>query len=861
MLAGCVAFAGSAALTPETAEAVPGNPGVPGVPTVIYAEDFENGTGVVNLPNYTSSTGVTYTAAPYWLNTLACNGFIVGPTTPRPGGYCNDAGDFSSVQLKARMLGLLNSPQNSTTNRALSTNTSGASGNAPANGIMFATSGQVPLPSATGRFITFSVDAAATSCQAAQPLLRFYLRNANGTETPVSTAAINPCVGPRSMAYQGAVTNRYGRFPADASVLFNGSSLGIVLRNEQTNPNGNDGAVDNIRVLDATPQLDKSFTPATTPVGTTSTLTLTVTNTSDLAAKAGWAFTDNLPAGLVVAPTPALGGTCTATRTATPGGSAVAVTNGVLAAGQTSCTVTVQVTHAPITAGQSAPLTFENCAANISDAVGIDLPGCASVSFVSNPGISLEKSASTDEIVAGAPVTFTFAATNTGDVPLSGVTVSEEQFTGAGTLSSLTCTPTQPATLAPGGVLTCQATYTFTQGDVDTGTLYNQASVVGTDPFGTTVTDLDDVVLPSDAVAAYTLVKQAVVTDVNDNELTDLGDEIAYSFLVTNTGTTTLTDVSVSDPTLADLGITISCDPAPLAPGTSVTCTADETYVLTQADVDNGEVVNTATASAVPPPGVPAPEEPTDTVEIPVDRTVAYTLVKSAEVTDVNDNDLTDVGDEIAYSFLVTNTGTTTLSDVSVSDPTLAEAGIAITCDPTTLAPGEFVTCTADEPYVVTQADVDNGEIVNTATATATPPPGVDPPTPPTSTVETPTDGTPGLTLVKTVNATEVVLDQEVTYTFVATNTGTLTLDDVTVTVTEESFTGTGELSALDCAPLQPATLAPGEDLTCTATYVITQADVDAGTVDNTASASGTDPFGTTVGDEDDATLPADRAP
>jgi hypothetical protein len=73
------------------------------------------------------------------------------------------------------------------------------------------------------------------------------------------------------------------------------------------------------------------------------------------------------------------------------------------------------------------------------------------------------------------------------------------------------------------------------------------------------------------------------------------------------------------------------------------------------------------------------------------------------------------VGDKIDYKYVLTNTGNVTLS----SPFTVTDDKVAVTCPatPTTLAQGESITCTAT--YTVVQADVDAGEVVNTATGHA----------------------------------------------------------------------------------------------------------------------------------------------
>ncbi len=87
---------------------------------------------------------------------------------------------------------------------------------------------------------------------------------------------------------------------------------------------------------------------------------------------------------------------------------------------------------------------------------------------------------------------------------------------------------------------------------------------------------------------------------------------------------------------------------------------------------------------------------------------------------------------------------------------------------------------------------------------------------------------------------TNVKVGDTVTYTFVVKNTGNVTL--TTLTVTDPSDGGT-----VTCAP--PAGgLAPSASVTCsgTTTHTITQADVDAGSRTDNATATGTSASGVT---------------
>jgi uncharacterized repeat protein (TIGR01451 family) len=222
------------------------------------------------------------------------------------------------------------------------------------------------------------------------------------------------------------------------------------------------------------------------------------------------------------------------------------------------------------------------------------------------------------------------------------------------------------------------------------------------------------VTIPAIQSPALTLVKSA-----QQSSYSAPGQTINYNYLVTNTGNVTLTNITVTDPHTGLTGL--SCPDPTLAPGASETCTA--TYLTTQADLDAGSIINTATATGTPPSGPPVTSPPSS-VTIPAIQSPALTLVKSAQQTSYS-----APGQTINYNYLVTNTGNVTLTAITINDPHTGLTGLS--CPDPTLAPAASETCTAT--YLTTQADLTAGSIVNTATATGTPPSGPPVTSPPSS--------------------------------------------------------------------------------------------------------------------------------
>ena len=108
------------------------------------------------------------------------------------------------------------------------------------------------------------------------------------------------------------------------------------------------------------PLVGKSFNPATIEVGATSTLTISLTNSSSTAAT-GAAFTDAYPANMFNAATPGAATTCGGTVTAAANGTSLALSGGTIPAGG-SCAVTVSITSnvAGNYLNSTGPLTTTN---------------------------------------------------------------------------------------------------------------------------------------------------------------------------------------------------------------------------------------------------------------------------------------------------------------------------------------------------------------------------------------------------------------------------------------------------------------------------------------------------------------------
>lgn len=346
------------------------------------------------------------------------------------------------------------------------------------------------------------------------------------------------------------------------------------------------------------------------------------------------------------------------------------------------------------------------------------------------------------------------------------------------------------------------------------------------------------------ATADIDIVKKTNNVDVPDASAAPVvpaGSVVQWTYEVTNNGTTTLDDVTVTDVggpdggTVSDVTVTAPAGfSGSLAPGESVVFTATG---LAIAGLYNNVAVTT---------GTPVDDEGNS---IPIDAPTAtdeswYTgdasgagiaIVKKTNGVEVNGSSEAPKvleGGDVEWTYEVTNIGTVILDDVTVSDVGGAvggtPAGVTVTAPSGftgTLAPGESVVFTATGTAIA-------GLYHNVAVTTGVPVNSDGDPvdiTPPTATDESWYTGdplAPGIVIVKKTNgkvvdtstaAPQVAPGSTVNWTFEVTNTGNTVLDDVTVTDVGGPATGTGSAVTVSAPSGFDGSLAPGETVIFTA--------------------------------------------
>ena len=414
------------------------------------------------------------------------------------------------------------------------------------------------------------------------------------------------------------------------------------------------------------------------------------------------------------------------------------------------------------------------------------------VSEIPVPSIYIDKVATPASVYVGDTITYTYTVTNTGDVILNNVSVSDDKL-GAITLLDTTLDPDESTT----GTATHIATA------LEIGSLINVATAYGYPPEQSTPVQSQDeatVTISARPEASISIDKVAAPASVY------VGETVTYTYTVTNTGDVILNNVSVSDDKLGAITLLdTTLDPDESTTGTAI-------YVATIDDV--GTVTNIAVAT-----GVPVDESGTVDAQ---DDAVITVENKSISIDKIASTLSLQAGGKITYTYNVTNTGTVTLIGVTVSDDKLGE----ITLVDTTLEPGESTSGTAE--YTTTSGDV--GSLINVATATGNP---IDQSAPvvatDNATVSVTEEKTPpaaSISIVKVANKTSLRYGGTITYTYTITNTGDITLNNVAVSDDK-----------LGAITLADTTLEPGESTTGTASYTTDRDDV--GTLTNIATATG----------------------
>jgi len=587
------------------------------------------------------------------------------------------------------------------------------------------------------------------------------------------------------------------------------------------------------------PTLGKAFTPAVVAVDQYSTLTFTVTNPNVGSTVSGIAFTDTLPAGLLVDTYTAA--QCGGTLTASADRYTLTFSAGSLA-GAGTCNITASVKA--VTSGPHSNVTGFITATESGTNSTATGSGSANLTAVLPPTIG--KIFEQSPILADgySVLTFTLQNPNQNDV-LSGVAFTDTLPTSPAQMKVWTTpTPVTPTsgcgtpTFAP----TANATaITFTNGTIAGGSkCYVKVNVYATtlgfyDNYsnnvshtinaaainGNTAYDQLEVQVAYPQIALFKQVSSSLSGPWTTYLPTPIGGNVYYKFTVENPSGVALTNVSVSDPAIGALS---NCIYANLAKYDSYIC-----YSSAPVSAVSGVHTNTATVSAT------YAGNPYTDVSSATYATTAMSLVKTGLA-----GMFSASGDIINYEFQVTNTGSATLTGdpltrllavydnytTNESCPSLTGIGNFDNF----LNAGESVTCTAS--YVVQPADVTRGFITNDAYSSA-----VSSST--NSNHDTYTINYAHMSLVKSSpDPTFAIAGQVLRYNYQVTNDGNLAVAGPLVVY--DDYSTDESCPALTTIGNKDAVFDIGEVIDCYATYTVLAADVTRGFITNDAYATAT---------------------
>ena len=435
-------------------------------------------------------------------------------------------------------------------------------------------------------------------------------------------------------------------------------------------------------------------------------------------------------------------------------------------------------------------------------------------------GLTIEKLASPSTYSdVGDLIVYTYKVTNKGNLTITAPITVTDNKTGTINITE---------NLGPGQNISVNSTYDITYKDLNEGYVTNSAFAIGKLECLQIVSNTDTETI-KEVQSPHLIIEKSAYPATYDH----VGQVITYIYNITNSRKAVITGpIKVTDNKTGIINVT----QGNLTSGQSVL--GNSTYVITQKDIDNGFVTNSAFATGTIGNNTTVSNVDNETViavQLP-----ALLIKKLAAPTNYS-----FAGQVITYSYNVTNTG-----NVNITAPIKVIDNITgiINATEESLAPGQslFVNST----YVIKQADIYSGSVTNSAFAT-----GKFGNNTTTSNIDNETviaDKIPKLIIEKSANPRNYSsIGQVITYFYNVTNTGNVNI--------------TGPIKVIDnktgIINITEENLIPGRTVTGSANHTIVQDDIDSGSITNSAFATGTIENNTITSEPDNETVTAEQNP